>query len=301
MFEKPDNTRHAGRLAQERAALPFLLPLLLLVGTFILIPVAGTLYTSFLRDTPYQPTAWTGISNYVRIAGDPAFRQAFLFTLLFVLVSVPLEISAGLALALLLNRPSRSQALLRVAVLIPWAIPAAISARAWELIFAYHHGLAGTLARLSGLAANHINWLGLPATAFACVVLTDIWRTAPFAAIICLGGLQMIPQEIYEQARVDGAGAFQRFSRLTLPLLKPILLVALLFRAIDALRVFDILYVLTGGGPGGHTTSLSLYAYKYYLNGDFGYGAAISTVLFLMAIAVSLALLSRAQPELEAG
>jgi len=139
-----------------------------------------------------------------------------------------------------------------------------------------------------GIAAAPVNWLGSPAGAFFALIAADAWKTTPFAAIILLAGLSGIPEELYRQARVDGANLFQRFFRITLPLLRPVLLVTLLFRTIDALRIFDVIYVLTGGGPGGATNSLSLYGYEYFLAGDFGYGSAISVVLFLLAFSLAI-------------
>jgi len=133
------------------------------------------------------------------------------------------------------------------------------------------------------LTDSPINWLGTPAAAFAAIVLSYMWKMTPFVTIILMAGLSIIPRDLYKQAMVDGTTFAGRFFRITLPLLKPVLIVALLFRTIDALRIFDLVYVLTGGGPGGGTTSLSLYAYKYFLAGDFGYGSAVSVVIFLVA------------------
>jgi multiple sugar transport system permease protein len=139
-----------------------------------------------------------------------------------------------------------------------------------------------------GIVDAPVNWLGSPPGAFLSLVAADAWKTTPFAAIILLAGISGIPEELYRQARVDGANIVQRFFHITLPLLRPVLLVTLLFRTIDALRIFDVIYVLTGGGPGGATTSLSLYGYEYFLAGDFGYGSAVSVVLFLIAFSLAI-------------
>jgi multiple sugar transport system permease protein len=144
------------------------------------------------------------------------------------------------------------------------------------------------LALKTGLLNQPINWLGTSDGAFFAIVISDVWKTTPFIAIILLAGLSNIPRILYSQAMIDGAGSWQRFYRITLPLLKPVIIVALLFRTIDAIRIFDLIYVLTGGGPGGSTTSLSLYAFKHYLSGDFGYGSAISIVIFLTAGMLSI-------------
>jgi multiple sugar transport system permease protein len=178
--------------------------------------------------------------------------------------------------------------ILRACVLIPWAIPAAVSARTWELIYNYSYGLANFIFAKSGITTEPINWLGSSFGAFSAVVVADVWKTTPFVTIIMLAGLQSIPQELISQAKVDRANFLQIFYKITIPLMKPVIIVALLFRTIDGLRVFDLIYVLTGGGPGGATTSVSHYAYKYFLSGDFGYGSAISVVLFVMAFLLSL-------------
>lgn len=265
----------------------FLLPLLLFVLTLILVPVLGTFADSLYRDVTFLPKRFIGLANYRALPADPAFRQSLRFTVLFVLASVPLETALGLAFALLLHRPSPARGLLRACVLIPWAVPAAVSGRIFELVYNVHFGLANWLLRLIGAADRPVNWLGTPAGAFAALVAADAWKTAPFAAIIFLAGLSAIPDDLHRQAAVDRAGFVRRFVLITLPLLRPVLVVVLLFRTIDALRVFDLVFVLTGGGPGGSTASLSLYGYNHFAGGDFGYGSAISVVLFLIAFGFS--------------
>jgi multiple sugar transport system permease protein len=210
------------------------------------------------------------------------------FTILFVIVSVALELVLGMIFAVILNEKFRFRGLLRVAILIPWAIPIAISARVWQLIYNYSYGLFNFLAMQVGIASEPINWLGTPISAFFALVISDVWKTVPFMTIILLTGLSAIPEVLYQQGMVDGCNFYQRFQYITLPLIKPVLVVALLFRTIDALRIFDLVYILTGGGPGGSTNSLSLYAYNYFLTGDFGYGSAVSVIIFLIAFALSV-------------
>jgi len=274
--------------SQLRAAALFIAPLLLLIGLFILIPVIGTIIGSLFRDVAFLPRRFVGLANYGRLFSDDRFWQAVRFTLLFIAISVPLEIVLGLALALLMDADTPVRGLLRACVLIPWAIPAAISGRTWELIYNYSYGLANAIARWLHVSSDPVNWLGTSFGAFSAVIVADVWKTTPFVAIILLAGLQAIPKELYQQARVDRAGLFTAFWSITLPLSRPVVVVALLFRTIDGLRIFDLVYVLTHGGPGGSTTSVSLYAYEYFLTSDFGYGSAISIVLFLMALALSL-------------
>ena len=277
--------RTAGELARGYA---FLAPLSAFVAAFVVVPVIGTFADSLMQDVTFLPKEFVGLANYRALLSDPGFRQAFRFTLLFTLVSVPLELFLGLGFALLLARPSPARGLLRACVLIPWAIPAAVSGRVFELIFNYHYGLANYLTGVFRISDGPVNWLGTPVGAFASLVLADAWKTTPFVAIILLAGLSGIPEDLFLQAEIDRAGILRRFTWITLPLLSPVLVVALLFRTIDALRVFDLVFVLTGGGPGGSTTSLSLYGYQYFLGGDFGYGSAVSVVLFLIAFGLSV-------------
>ena len=273
---------------EGKEALVFLMPLLFLLLALILIPVVGTLTDSLYRDVSFLPRKFIGLANYAAMAADGAFWQALRFTFLFVAVSVPIEIVLGLLMALTLNESFPLRGLARATLLIPWAIPMALSGRIFELIFNYSHGAANYLLKLFSPGAANLNWLGSEAGAFAALVVTDVWKTSPFAAIILLAGLASIPGELYDQARVDRATLLQRFFRITLPMLKPVLVVAFVFRTIQALQIFDYVYVLTGGGPGGSTTSLSLYAYNSFASGDFGYGSAASVILFVIAMALSM-------------
>lgn len=266
----------------------FLVPLVLFLAAFVLAPVAGTFVGSLMQDVTFLPQRFAGAENYRALLSDPGFAQALRFTVLFTAASVPLELLLGLAVALLLAHPSRMRGALRACVLVPWAIPAAVSGKVFQLVYNYNYGLANYLMNVMGVVDRPVNWLGTSAGAFLSLVMADAWKTTPFVAIILLAGLSGIPGHLYQQARIDRAGFLRRFTRITLPLLSTVLLIALLFRTIDALRVFDLMFVLTGGGPGGSTTSLSLYGYNYFLGGDFGYGSAVSVVLFLIALGLSL-------------
>jgi multiple sugar transport system permease protein len=266
----------------------FTLPLIIILLVFIFLPIAGTFTDSLFRDVSFLKKELIGLENYKNLIEDIRFWQSSGFTLLFTFVSVSLEMTLGLIFALLLNEVLPLRGILRACVLIPWAIPAAVAGRIWELIYNYHYGLANFLIKGLGIASEPLNWLGSSGSAFFSLVIADAWKTTPFVAIILLAGLSAIPEEIYRQAKVDGTDFLQRFFKITLPLLRPVLIVALLFRTIDALRIFDLIYVLTKGGPGGATTSLSLYGFKYFLVSDFGYGSAVSIVLFVIAFALSI-------------
>lgn len=272
-----------------RDAYIFTIPMVLFALAFILLPVAGTLASGFFRDVTFLTRRFIGWDNYQKLLLDPHFWQSFRFTLLFVIVSVSLELALGMVFALVLNERFRGRGALKVVILLPWAIPVAISARVWQLLYNYDYGVLNYLVIKLGISSLPVNWLGSAPGAFISLVLADVWKTTPFVTIILLAGLTTIPQDLYKQAMVDGTTFYQRFFKITIPLLKPVLVVALLFRTIDAVRIFDLVYVLTGGGPGGSTSSLSLYAYKFFLAGDFGYGSAVSVIIFVIASGLSIA------------
>lgn len=272
-----------GKSSEIKSAYLFNLPLILTALAFIAFPVAGTIILSFFRDVTFLPNKFIDVENFSRLLSDTHFWQSGLFTLLFVIVSIVLELFLGLIFALVLNEAIPGRGLLRIVILIPWAIPIAISGRIWELIYNFDYGVLNFIFLQLGIVDTPISWLGTSVGAFFAVVLSDVWKTTPFMTIILLAGLSTISESIYKQAMIDGTNMFQRFFKITLPLLRPVIVVALLFRTIDAVRIFDLVYVLTGGGPGGSTTSLSLYAYNYYVNGDFGYGSAVSVMVFLAA------------------
>ena len=274
-------------------ALPFILPVLLFMLLLVALPVIGTLINSLFRDVPFLAKRFVGLGNFARLFKDPGFRESLLFTVLFVLISVSLEMVLGTLFALTMNEESRLTPLLRVAILLPWVIPVAVGARIWQLIYNYDYGLLNSIIVLFG--GDPVNWLGSPGLALFSVILADVWKTTPFVALIVLTGLKAIPEEVYEQAKIDGTNLFNRFFLITFPILRPVFTVALLFRTIDALRVFDVIYVLTGGGPGGSTTSISLFAYRYFLLGDFGLGSASSVILFLIALSLSVIYLKAAR------
>lgn len=261
-------------------------PALVVVSLLMLLPVLGTFWISFWRDLPFAPRRFAGLSHYLRLLGDSGFRQSFQFTILFALASVALEMVLGTIVALVVHEKIPGRGLIRGIVLIPWVVPGVIGARIWQLIYRYDIGLINSI--LNPLFGFSVNFLGSPTGAFFSLVLADVWRTTPFVAIIVLAGLQLPSRELYEQAAMDGAGLLRRFTTVTLPSVRPILIAALLFRTIDALRVFDTIYVITNGGPGGATHSLSLFAFKYYLTGDFGSGGAVSMVLFFIAFGAAL-------------
>ncbi len=271
-----------------RSAYLFLAPALVAVALFVLLPVLGTFWNSFFRDVSFMPRRFIGLSNFSQLLGHAEFWRALLFTLLFTVVTVAFEALFGIAFALLLDLRFAGRGWLRTVILIPWAIPTIVSAKTWKLVFDYTYGVLNVLVTSAGLSDVKINWLGTSCNAFWALVIAEVWKTTPFMVIILLAGLQAIPEDIYRQARIDGARMWQRFWTMTLPLLRPVLVIALVFRTIDSLRVFDLIFVLTGGGPGGGTTSLSVLGYQYFTTDRFGMGSAVSLVTFAVAMGATM-------------
>jgi multiple sugar transport system permease protein len=221
-----------------------------------------------------------GLRNYQNALQDPAFWDAVVVTLVFTVASVALELVIGLAMALAMHSAFKGQGLLRTVVLVPWAVLTVVTAIMWQTIF------QSPLGFVNNLLGTDILWLGEEPYALLVIILADVWKTAPFMALLLLAGLQVIPGEIYEAAKVDGATMRQRFTRITLPLLMPAILVALIFRTLDALRIFDLPYVLTRGESG--TRTLSLIAQQTFAeNRIYGLGAAFSVLTFILVMVVS--------------
>jgi len=279
--------RGAVRSSSSESGLAYLLlaPVVILVGGLILVPVFGTLVLSFFRDVTFlPPVKFIGLANYRRLLSDPDFWNSTFVTVMFAVVAVFFETVLGLFYALVINEKFRLRGVMRAVVLIPWAIPTIVSAKIWQLMYNFNYGLLNYLLVHLHLSSHPVNWLGTPLSAFTSIVVSDVWKTAPFMAILFLAGLQSIPSALYEAAMVDGASMFQRFWNITLPMLRPIIVIALVFRTIDSLRIFDLIYVLTGGGPAGSTTSVSIYGFKLYILGDFGYGSTVSVFTFVLIL-----------------
>jgi len=259
-------------------------PALLLLAAVTALPMLYVLWLSLQQRALFRPARFAGLDHYLRLAADERFWNALGNTLYFAAVSVAVELALGLGFALLLERAGRVRALVYGAVLVPWAIPSVVSARIWEWMYHPEIGL------LSYLAGRPVNWLGDPALALHAAIAMDVWKSTPFVALLLLAGLQGIPRELARAAAVDGAGAWTVFRRITLPLLAPVILVAAVFRTIDALRVFDAIYVLTGGGPANTTETLSIYAYRVLFQElDFGYGSALAVVVLAITGIAALA------------
>lgn len=262
----------------------FVLPAIVLLSIITIYPLFYVFYLSLHRkQLIFDISRFVGFGNYLFLFRDDRFWNALKNTAYFTSLSVSLELLLGLCIALLLNKKFRFQGILRAFVLIPWAIPTVVSARMWEWIYNTDFGI------LNYFLGIKINWLGSHVWAINAAIFMDVWKTTPFVAILLMAGLKIIPQDLYQAARVDGAGSWAIFRRITLPLLKPVILVALIFRTLDAFRVFDAVYVLTGGGPANSTETLSIYAYKVLFQTlQFGYGSTISVMVFLFIGGISI-------------
>ncbi len=237
-------------------------------------------------DTTIIKSNFVGGDNFVKVIKDKRVRSTLTFTLLFTLISVVLELVFGLSLALIMNKPFKGRSLVRTFSLIPWAIPTTVAALVWSYLYNGSSGIISNIFTQIGLISSPASMLNSSSNALWAVILADVWKTTPYMALLLLGGLQVIPNSLYESSALDGARKWQQFRYITLPLLKPSIFVALLFRTLDAFRVFDLIYVLTGGGPGGSTESLSVYAYKVMFSQTrFGYGSAM---VLIMALVVGL-------------
>jgi multiple sugar transport system permease protein len=259
-------------------------PSVALLFGIALLPLLGTAWLSLFRlVVVFHEKRFVGLDNYRFLLHDARFWTALGNTACFALVSVTAELALGLVIALLLDSRAPGRALLRAAVLVPWAIPAAVSGKIWAWLLNPEYGALTAL-----LPFKDVNWLGTPGYAMAAAVVVDVWKTTPFVALLLFAALRSIPDDLYRAARLDGASAARTLRSITVPLLKPAILVALVLRTLDAFRVFDSVYVLTAGGPADTTETLSIYTYKTLMSaGDFGYGSTLAVATFLAVLAVS--------------
>jgi multiple sugar transport system permease protein len=264
-----------------------LAPALGLLSLVFVYPIGRALWQSlFLQNlgTELQPI-FGGWRNYERMWGDGRFWQSLGNSVQFTIVAVTLELILGLGIALVLHQSFRGRGLVRTIAILPWALPTALMALAWTWIFNDEFGLLNDLLLRFGWIKAGINWLGDPNLAMGAIIVADVWKTTPFVSILLLAGLQSIPTDLYEAHAIDGAKPWQSFRDITLPLLLPQILIAALFRIAQAFGMFDLVAVMTGGGPAGSTEMVSLYIYAIVMRYlDFGYGAALVTVTFLLLI-----------------
>jgi len=275
----------------QKFYLSLLVPVILVLLLFMAAPIGQSIFQSFHRiiiSLPQLKTPFVGLDNYRELLNDPIARHSFWITAIFVGTTTFFELLIGLLLALLIHNRFPGRGALRACVLIPWAIPTVVSAQMWRFLFNDTYGVVN-YAIFGSETAKYTPWLALPPTALLSIIVADIWKTSSFAALLILAGLQVIPEELYQAARVDGAVVWRRFWHITWPLIRPALLVALLFRTIDAFRVFDLAFVMTQGGPADATNVLQLYGYKkMFVEGLMGYGSAISVSVFVIVLMLAI-------------
>lgn len=280
-------TQDAIRQRERRIGWWLITPALLVLVLVFAYPIGRAFWLSlFEQNLGTELTAeFNGLGNYARLFGDGRFWRSLWNTSIFTVVSIVLELILGMAIALVLDKSFRGRGLVRTAALIPWALPTAVMGLAWAWIFNDQFGVVNDILGRIGLISEPITWLGDPFRAMLALIIADVWKTTPFIAIILLAGLQSISSDLYEAHSIDGANPVQSFFQITLPLLAPQILIALLFRFAQAFGIFDLVQVMTGGGPAGATEVVSIYIYatvRRYL--DFGYGAALVVVTFLLLI-----------------
>ncbi len=289
------------REREQRTGWLLAIPALLILALVFAYPILRAFWQSLFTQnlgTQLNPE-FTGVANFGRMAQDGRFWRTMLNSTVFTFFSVFLELILGMGIALVLNQQFRGRGAVRTIAILPWALPTALIALGWTWIFNDQYGIVNDILMRSGLIKTGINWLGDPTLAMISVILADVWKTTPFISILLLAGLQSISNDLYEAQAIDGASPWQSFRQITLPLLMPQVVIALLFRLAQAFGIFDLITVMTGGGPGGATETVSLYIYSTIMRYlDFGYGAALVVVTFLLlvfAVAIASYFLTRSR------
>ncbi|MDX0444957.1 ABC transporter permease subunit [Sinorhizobium medicae] len=308
LADRPAALAHGARIGSDlqaqrvRSAWLFLAPTFLVLALVAGWPLIRTIYFSFTNAslTNLSDAEFVGFANYFSwitlksgrtiyrgLLADPAWWNAVGNTLKFTVLSVSIETALGLIVALVLNAQFPGRGLVRAAILIPWAIPTIVSAKMWAWMLNDQFGILNDMLLGLGLIGEKIAWTASPDTAMIAVLIVDVWKTTPFMALLILAGLQMVPGDIYEAAKIDGVHPVRVFWRVTLPLIRPALMVAVIFRMLDALRIFDLIYVLTPNNA--QTKTMSVMARENLFDFDkFAYGAAASTMLFLIIATITI-------------
>jgi ABC-type sugar transport system permease subunit len=303
---RPVPVGHARERSDRRLGYLLVAPVLVLLLAITAYPLIYNIWNSFHFDNLSYgnlPHSWVGFKDFGNVFGSSLWRAALERTLVFTVITIVFDIVAALALALMLNRNFRGRGFLRASVLVPWAVPTVVSALLWKTMFDPRAGFVDYFLGAFNGSWGNISWLGASVwRSWIAVFVADSWKNVPFVAIILLAGLQIIPNDVYEAAKMDGATWWQAFRRITLPMLKPAISVALIFRTLQALLVFDVIYIMTGGGPGNSTETLSFLNYQTFIvNTDFGNGGAQSIMLVIIALLVSAIYVRTFRPETRGG
>jgi multiple sugar transport system permease protein len=272
--------------SEKTLAALLLAPAFALLLAIVVYPIGKLIYNSLFAVD--KGGAFLGLQNYVDVWHDPLFWNATQNTLLITLITVPGALLVGLALALLANLPFKRRWPVRLSLLLPWALPLSFAGLIFAWFFHTEYGVVNDVLMRLGLQDEPTSWLLQPRWAFAAICLTIIWKTASFMALILLAGLQMIPRSLYEAAEVDGANVWQQFWQITIPMLMPSIIVALIFRTITALQTFDIPYTMTKGGPGEATETLAMLIHKYTIDySDMSFGSTLAVFMFAISLVVT--------------
>ncbi len=275
------------RTRETLANYTYLLPAAICLGGTVLFPILKSIYMSLFHNVLSRPQdfRFIALGNYVRLIHDPTFWLTLKNSIIWVFWSVSVQFVLGFAGALILNAPFRGRAFFRTLNLLPWIIPGVVVGLLWEYMYQPNYGPLNDILRRMGILTIPIAWLSQPVTAMPAVIFANIWRGIPFFSIMILAGLQAIPDEVYEAATVDGASVFQRFWHVTLPMLRPIIVVATATRVIWTFNYADLIFVMTSGGPANATQITSSYTLlTAYTDLDFGYAATLSVVLLIIML-----------------
>jgi trehalose/maltose transport system permease protein len=284
-MQQPKRIAQGLSIEQTRARTAWMLlaPTLIVIFLVAAFPLGQTIYFSLTDASYLRPgeQKFIGFDNYVRLFSAPEWWKSVQNTMVFSFVSVILEFILGMAVALIINSQFRGRGLVRAAILVPWAIPTVVSSQMWKWMYNDVLGVVNDIGLRLGLLSERIAVLGLTSTMLPALIAVDVWKTTPFVALLLLAGLQTIPSDIYEAAKVDGASAVRQFFSITIPLMIPTILVTLIFRTLDALRVFDVIYVMKGNDP--NTASMSVYNRQQLIEfNNLGYGSSISVTIFMI-------------------
>ncbi len=276
------------REKEQKIGWLLVIPALILLFLVFAYPIGRAFWLSFFTEnlgTQLKPV-FSGFTNYIRMVGDGRFWQSMWNTSIFTFASVTVELILGMGIALVLNQSFKGRGIVRTISIIPWALPTAVMGLAWAWIFNDQFGIVNDILFRLGLIEEGISWLGNPTLAMLALIIADVWKTTPFISILLLAGLQSIPGDLYEAHSIDGATPWQSFWQITVPLIMPQILIALLFRFAQSFGIFDLVQVMTGGGPAGATETVSIYIYSTIMRYlDFGYGAALVVVTFILLVA----------------
>ena len=280
-----------------------LIPAIVVFAVFIVYPVFNTFYLSFCSyrtQTIRQGPQFIGLANYAQMFGDDKMWTALKFTVLFTLISVVLESVLGMLCALIMNRQGKTRGLVCAMILIPWCIPTVVSGLMWNYIFAESYGVLNFLLQILGFTSQPVRWLTDSRYAFLSILISDVWKTVPYMSLLMLSALKTVDSSYLEAAQIDGANKVQSFFKISMPCMKPIIMVAVMFRTIQSFRIYDLIRVLTNGGPQGKTTSLTIYTITQYTTyGNMGYGAALAVLTFIISMIIAVCFQDGVKSKLE--